>query len=296
MDFDLFKKVTDLLNDTNIDQSVGMPDVPKDVRTFLGQLGILQNIPIHYLIPDEKYLPQTTENEGGILRLFWLDKEWIECLMDGALSIGEDEDRQLLLNKGMAGNYVAEVYYNETKEQIKRQLKGSYNPDEFATQLSTRLERKQIKFLSDGQPEPTEAQNNWRYTGFLMRSTLISAWVGVEVIAKGADLDKKDAELRPLQVIRLERLSDDTLFVMCEGIIRQVEIIQPPEAFHFGVSEKDSSYKVKNTEIQFRSTSGVINVNQLQTSLSVADSANFAKTMASKPLKVYIDIEWNKEK
>jgi len=297
MAFDLFKKVEETLQKESDNPSGVLPEltIPKDIRNFLGQLGILKNIPIYYLIPDEKYLPQTIENEGGVLKLFWMDKEWIECLLDGALSFGDDEDRQFLLAKAMAGNYVAEVYYDETKERIKKQLKGSYSPSEFKTQFDARIKRKHIKFFDNGEPEPTIAQNNWCYTGFLMRSTLISSWIGVEVIAKGNDPNVANAPLRPLQVIRLERLSSDTLFCLCEGIIRQVEIVQPPEAFHFGVSEKDSGpYEVNDKVVDFRTTSGVININKLQSDLGSKNSGNFAKAMASKPLKVFMDIEWNK--
>jgi hypothetical protein len=295
MAFDLFKKVTEKLQKESNNPSGDFPEfaVPKDIRSFLGQLGILKNIPIYYLIPDEKYLPQTIENEGGVLKLFWLDKEWIECLFDGALSLGGGEDRQFLLSKAMAGNYVAEVYYEETKERIKKQLKGSYSPSEFKTQFDARIKRKNITFFKNGAPKPTVAQNNWCYTGFLIRSTLISAWVGIEVIAKGYDkLNKKDTPARSLQVIRLERLSSDTLFCLCEGIIQQVEIVQPPEAFHFGVKKDSGFYQVNNTEVKFRKKAGVINVKELQSSLGVTDSANFAKVMAIKSLKVDIDINW----
>ncbi len=49
---------------------------------WLGQLSALQHIPFHYLIPNEQLLPPES------LRLFAVDQRWIECLLDGAFSIG----------------------------------------------------------------------------------------------------------------------------------------------------------------------------------------------------------------
>ncbi|KAF2467763.1 uncharacterized protein BDR25DRAFT_327037 [Lindgomyces ingoldianus] len=49
----------------------------------------LANIPAHYLIPDPSYLPAES------MRLFYIDANWIDALVDGALSIGhhlEDKD------------------------------------------------------------------------------------------------------------------------------------------------------------------------------------------------------------
>ena len=38
--------------------------------------------PFHYLVPDERILPAES------IRLFQVDPIWIECLVDGAFSIG----------------------------------------------------------------------------------------------------------------------------------------------------------------------------------------------------------------
>ena len=137
MAFDLYKEVTKKLTSTNFKPET--PDVPKEIRNYLGELGTLQHIPYHYLIPDERYLHLKEGNDGGIIKLFWLDTAWLECLMDGALSIGTEEDRELLLAKAMAGNYTAEVFYEESKNQIKQQLKGLYAPAEFDDKMQQRL-------------------------------------------------------------------------------------------------------------------------------------------------------------
>lgn len=325
MSADLFAQVKERLNKPEITPGTGMPDVPYDVRSFLGGLGLLRGVPIYYLIPSEHYLPKIsiTENdstvEQGSLKMFWLDKEWIECLIDGALSIGPDDDRIALLDKAMAGNYVAEVFYNDTREQIKKQLAGIYTPEEFESELQKRLERKAI-MLKEGQPEPTVAQNNWCYTGFLMRSSILSAWVGVEVVAQGRnpnitvkpggpkegeatvpDEETEENPVRPLQVVRLERLANDTLFCICEGIISQLVITQPTEGFHFGLnSDESGKYKVADTSVPFKSTPGVIDIKKLVNGLNtgqdaakqIDNSAKYARKMHSMPVKISIDVSW----
>lgn len=297
MEFDFFSKVQEQVEKDKSERLDQKDDfiLPKVIRNFLGELGMLEHIPIYYLIPDEQYLPQNKENGGGVLKFFRLDKEWIECLMDGALSLAAPSERELLLAKSMAGNYVAEVYYNDTRAQIIKQIKGAYNPIDFEEQLKNRLAEKHVS-LEENRAIPTKAQNNWNYTGFVMRSPIISAWIGVEVIAKGDDPDTKDDKSvviekgkknRPLQVIRLERLTNDTLFCICEGMITEVEIIQPPEAIHFDLSEKIDVFERNPNDL----VKGVIDIKKLK---GTSSSANFAKEKSSKPLKVVIKVNWNK--
>ncbi|MGV3588906.1 MAG: hypothetical protein ACO1OF_18010 [Adhaeribacter sp.] len=317
MAFDLFEGVTAQLNRTDRDVFQDMPEIPQAVRLFLGQISLLQGIPLHYLIPDEKFIPKTTvttsvsgdetEIEKGSIRLFMLDKEWIECLLDGALSIGNVSDREILLAKAMAGNYAAEVFYTDTKEKIKKQLYGLYTPSDYETILNQKLADKHIQLFDNGQPKPTESQNNWRYSGFIMRSAIIAQWVGVQVVAAGRGSDENGNKLEtitPLQVVRFERLAPDTIFCICEGIITNIEITQPAETIHFGVSEDSSGkYKVQNNPIPFKNTAGVIDIEALQGllpgrasgKLPFNDSANFANNMLSKPLKVKMNFNWSVE-
>ena len=348
MAFDLFGKVKEQLSRTDIDSdnllklshvtpgdqsniagiidelTKSMPDIPPAVRVFLGQLSLLQGVPLYYLLPDERYLPKTVVSmminqvaepvEVGSIRLFRLDKEWIECLLDGAVSVGPDDDRKLLLAKAMAGNYAAEVFYNDTKEKIKKQLYGLYDPVDYVTESNKRLAAKNIRFLDtgqlklndllvdNGQPMPTIAQSNWCYSGFFMRSTIIASWIGVEIVAEGMHPNNNNGTanpVRPLQVVRFERIAPDTIFCICEGMISQVQITQPQETVHFGVSESTGTYSVASSQVTMRNEKSVINITDLITDLTkklgVTDAAKFADEMLSRPLKVTIDINWKAE-
>lgn len=56
--------------------------MPGQIRAWLAGLSLLEGVPFSYLVPDERMLPPES------IRIFWLDWLWIECLLDGACSIG----------------------------------------------------------------------------------------------------------------------------------------------------------------------------------------------------------------
>lgn len=51
------------------------------LEKYLQELELLKNIPLEYLIPDEKLLP----NES--IRFFFVDENWVACVLDGAGSV-----------------------------------------------------------------------------------------------------------------------------------------------------------------------------------------------------------------
>lgn len=58
------------------------PDPPVEVTGFIGDLRTLRRVPFAYLVPDEGMLPPES------LRVFQVDNNWVEALVDGAFSIG----------------------------------------------------------------------------------------------------------------------------------------------------------------------------------------------------------------
>ena len=52
------------------------------IQKWFQELSFLKNIPFNYLVPDEKMLPVES------IRFFQIDRTWIDCLLDGAFSIG----------------------------------------------------------------------------------------------------------------------------------------------------------------------------------------------------------------
>jgi hypothetical protein len=59
-----------------------LPDLPPELKSWFSELLALQHVPFHYLVPRQEMLPVES------LRFFFIDREWLECLLDGAFSIG----------------------------------------------------------------------------------------------------------------------------------------------------------------------------------------------------------------
>jgi len=57
-------------------------ELPPIVLAFFKDLGLLAGVPFRYLVADERMLPPES------LRFFQLDSMWVDCLIDGAFSIG----------------------------------------------------------------------------------------------------------------------------------------------------------------------------------------------------------------
>ncbi|ATB44684.1 hypothetical protein [Corallococcus macrosporus] len=64
-------------------------DMPGAVQTWFDGLARLEGIPFDYLVPDERMLPVES------IRFFRVDPLWVQCLQDGAFSIGRVTDAHL---------------------------------------------------------------------------------------------------------------------------------------------------------------------------------------------------------
>ena len=76
---------------------------------------------------------------------------------------------------------------------------------------------------------------HWPLTGFLLRSSIVEGWQGLEMTAY-AEIDssgKLDNQLLPL---RLDRLGPDIMLCIFNGKVNAIEIKQPPEGLHFGAA------------------------------------------------------------
>lgn len=57
-------------------------EIPNQIRDWFKNLSLLKGIPFNYLVPHENMLPPES------IRFFKLDSQWINCLLDGAFSLG----------------------------------------------------------------------------------------------------------------------------------------------------------------------------------------------------------------
>ncbi|GLK72719.1 hypothetical protein KHC23_08330 [Ancylobacter dichloromethanicus] len=169
---------------------------------WLHGLMTLQSVPFSYLVAGEGLLPVAS------LRYFHLDPNWLLALANGALSLS-----------GTATGDAAAA------GPSMRRL------------LSRLLERCEARAAAE--PDPPGTGLDRPRTGFLLRSTLVSDWPGLETVVATAP-----PSARPL---RLERLAGDILLGIAEGQIVSLTFKEPPEGLvlrlgepHRGVPEPDA--------------------------------------------------------
>jgi hypothetical protein len=67
-------------------------DIPTAIANWFQDLQLLKNVPFNYLVPDARLLPPES------LRFFWVDSYWVDCLQDGAFSVGRVTKEDLRLD------------------------------------------------------------------------------------------------------------------------------------------------------------------------------------------------------
>ncbi len=71
--------------------------IEQKLQAFFADLGRLHGVPFQYLIPHASLLPDEA------LRFFYVDRLWVECLLDGAFSIGRTTRFDLARERGAQG-------------------------------------------------------------------------------------------------------------------------------------------------------------------------------------------------
>jgi hypothetical protein len=154
--------------------------LPNEVAAWFRDLSLLRGAPFNYLVPDERMLPPES------IRFFWLDTAWVDCLLDGAFSVGR--------------------------------VTGADHAQDRAHEVSP------------------ASRSHDRVSGFLVRSDVISGWPALLV-----DAYDDETTGNKLDLLRMDRLSENVLLCMFEGEAKVIEIHQQPEALHFGVDETTSA-------------------------------------------------------
>src|SRR5215470_18527197 len=184
-----------VVTDSDEDENVGPRIVPLDVRRFLGRLRLLEGVPFSYFTPDSLLLPPES------IRFFYVDRNWTDALVEGALSVGtvNSSDRAQL-------------------EQLYRQIRDEIDEEERTVR----------------EPGGEEVQKGPAGTigGFLLRSRAVSGWPGMHVRAYRKEVGK-DNEIIPeshpdrIKVLRLERLAPAVLLVLFDGVPAVVHLEEP---------------------------------------------------------------------
>ncbi|WP_028060604.1 hypothetical protein [Candidatus Solirubrobacter pratensis] len=180
------------------------PVPPAPVVRWLARLALLDGVPFNYLVPDEGMLPPES------LRMFHLDRAWIDALIDGASSIG----------RATAG------------EPLPEALLGLVD-----------AERREVR----PNPAPAVALHEnatGEVTGFLLRSAAVAGWPNAAASAY-ADSER----LQPLKVLRSVRLGTDVMLCLFDGVADVVAVHEPAGQLHCGVEGVSGSFTTTLREV-----------------------------------------------
>lgn len=181
---------------------------PANVSEWLGKISLLYGVPLEYLVPDSRMLPPES------MRYFYLDRNWIDRLIDGAMSVGVLSTKDQIFNKA----FFSEVY---TAADVAQQN----------TRNIIRGEKSVVPKTIGG-----------TITGLLIRSRVVSDFPGVEITASvGEEANKKE-----LKLLRMDRLSETMIICLFDGVPENVTFKQPAEGLHFGIPEFDPDNPANN--------------------------------------------------
>lgn len=200
------------------------PEIPATVQNWLGQALLLYGVPFQYLVPAEAMLPQES------IRFFYLNPEWINCLLQGACSVGRTSEADELADQ------ILRVRFFDVSQELAAKLRFDA--------------KKQADSRRGGQPEQGNTPAlGWPLSGYLMRSEAVETWIGLE----STGMSEKN---QPLQILRMDRLAPDILLCIYNGFVVDIEVKQPPEAVHFGAAIEVTDKKTHYQKIKLRKVRG----------------------------------------
>jgi hypothetical protein len=166
---------------------------------------LLRNLLEMQGVPFYYIVPDATMLPVESIRFFQVDENWLTVMADGALSLG-----------GTAAATGTAQVKTEARERVgesrKQALKLPLNKINFTTM-----------------------------SGFVLRSSVVSGWPGLEVEAFDAGSTK-------LAIIRFEMVAPTVMFALFEGNVASIKLHEPGEGIHFGtatptdVTEKNLRY------------------------------------------------------
>lgn len=225
--------------------------IAEDLVEWIARLVLLYPIPFHYLVPHQSLLPAES------LRVFHLDDNWVNALVDGALSVAvRNFTTQSAASRAELQAALSKIVY-----QHRLRLQGK-NPEW----------------------KPTERYMDIPKSGFLLRSRIVSGWPGIEVTAK---TNATQEQTLP-KILRFDQIAEGVLFCLARGTVEEVTFREPREGLTFGVGsdgtiKASKSGKILDVKKNLVRSGGVVDVAKLQVELASAGSAELATEMIRKP-------------
>ncbi len=176
---------------------VGVPPETDELLAWLARLRLLNGVPFAYLVNDAQLLPPES------IRFFYLDRNWTDAAVDGALSVGTITSRDRTQLQSVYTGLRDDI--DATERQLFQSRTGAQ--------------------VTEGEAEVA--------TGLLLRSRAVSGWPGLHVHAYRGPGPQDE-----LGIMRIERLAPAVLLALFDGLPRYVTITEPRQGIQFGVDPK----------------------------------------------------------
>lgn len=170
-----------------------------DIQNFLNSLYVLDSVPISGLVADGNMIPEES------LSLFYVDPNWIDCLLDGAMSIGRNCSEDFAHDKSI----------------INTIRNHSYLQASFIRRI------KHCKAIDNNTTEDIR-------TGFLLNSKLVKGWPGLE-----AECYKDN---KSLNILKLSIIGDSIMFCIVDGELNKILLTEPSESLYFGFEDDNGKF------------------------------------------------------
>ncbi len=234
---------------------------------WLGRLRKLEGVPFRYVVPSEHMLPNNS------IRFFHLDRNWLDAIVDGALSTGVMDSRGSL-SEGEKANRLERYHKlmarlaeeDKTAKDYRYVLSVSESvnalPKSEKDEFDSRLQNFNSS-LSESSATPAKWDLVVDYlpdyvttvggsrTGFLLRSSVVRDFPGLSVNAYYQLDPSKDAYSVQNKILTLRqvRLSETVLMCIFDGVPTHLRIEEPREGIRLGMEQSQSADY--NYEYQF---------------------------------------------
>lgn len=178
--------------------------LPAGVRDWLAALRLTEGVAFQHLVVDDRLLPPES------IRFFYLDRNWTDALVSGALSVGAitTDDRAQL-----------QALYPQIRDELDSAERLVRVPGNEAA--------------AEGPADIV--------TGLLIRSRAVSGWPAMHVRAYRVEVPDAgvDDDTDRLHLMRLERLAPGVLLALFDGVPAVVHLEEPRAGLQFGFGLTD---------------------------------------------------------
>lgn len=212
---------------------------PPAVEQWLASRRLLERIPFRYALPRDAMLPPPRGESAGSVRFFYLDRRFLDALVDGALSLTQTDSRSRRMRDALREDLNAAVDRREYGFVKVPLADPPEAPAPAATSGRLKDARGPQKPLSEaryGQNLKAVEERGYAVggltAGMLLRSDLVRRWPGLEIEAFSGQTK--------LPTKRRARLSSTVLLCLWGGVPDRVILRQPAEGLTSGLVRRAS--------------------------------------------------------